>query len=137
MSVERLNPPGLPVGPAYHQVSIAAGTRFVSIAGQVARDADGTPVGAGDLAAQVTQSYLNVVTGLEGAGATVADLASVTVYVVGWTPDQMGPLMEGLVRATTQLGIEPGPLPPATLIGVAALAEPDLLVEIQATAVLA
>lgn len=136
MTVVRLNPTGLPAGPAYDQVSVATGTRLVSIAGQVARDADGNPVGPGDLAAQVAQSYRNVLTALDGAGATVADLASVTVYVVGWTLDQMGPLMEGLARAVAELDVDPGPLPPATLIGVAALAEPDLLVEIQATAVL-
>ena len=44
-------------------MAVATGTRTVYLAGQVARAADGTPVGAGDLAAQVEQAYLNVATG--------------------------------------------------------------------------
>lgn len=45
-------------------------------------------------------------------------------------------LVEGLSRASAQLGVGATPLPPSTLIGVAALAEPDLLVEVEATAVI-
>jgi enamine deaminase RidA (YjgF/YER057c/UK114 family) len=134
--VIRLNPPGLAPGPVYDHVAVATGTRFVTIAGQVGQDVEGALVGEGDLAAQVAQAYRNVVTALEGAGGTIDDLTSCTVYVVDWQPEKMGPLMEGLFTAIGELGGEPGPLPPATLIGVAALAEPQLLVEIQVTAVL-
>ncbi|MEU6865817.1 RidA family protein [Streptomyces sp. NPDC046876] len=134
MSVTLLNPEGLPTVDAYRQVAIASGSRTVFIAGQVAWDADGVTVGEGDLAAQVEQCYLNVATALAGAGGSVDDLAKLTVYVVDWTPEKMPLLMEGISRAAVKLGGVP--MPPATLIGVAALDVPEHLVEIEATAVL-
>lgn len=51
-----------------------------------------------------------------------------------WSPYKMDALGEGIGRATQALGIDP--VRPITLLGVAALAEPDLLVEVEATAVL-
>lgn len=105
------------------------------VAGQVAHDADGNPVGAGDLAAQVEQCYVNVATALAAAGASFDDVAKLTVYVVDWTPEKMPLLGEGLARAAERLGVPTLPAPPLTGIGVAALAEPDLLVEVEATAV--
>lgn len=134
MTVEVLNPAGLPQPDAYRQVAVATGTRLVFVAGQVAREADGSPVGAGDLAAQVAQALKNVATALDAVGGTFADVARLTIYVVDWTPDKMGALGEGAGRAAVALGIDP--VRPVTLIGVAALAEPDLLVEVEATAVL-
>jgi enamine deaminase RidA (YjgF/YER057c/UK114 family) len=134
VTVEVLNPDGLPKPDVYRQVAVATGSRLVFLAGQVARDADGAPVGAGDLAAQVDQALRNVVTAVEAAGGSFADVAKLTVYVVDWTPDKLAALGEGVARASAALGIDP--LKPITLIGVATLAEPDLLVEIEATAVL-
>jgi enamine deaminase RidA (YjgF/YER057c/UK114 family) len=119
----------------YRQVAVATGTRIAFIAGQVARRADGSPVGQGDLAAQVDQALRNVVTAVEASGGTFADVGRVTVYVVDWRPDKMEALGEGVARAAQATGIDV--LKPITLIGVASLAEPDLLVEIEATAVLA
>jgi enamine deaminase RidA (YjgF/YER057c/UK114 family) len=134
MSVELVNPPGLPVSEVYAQLSVATGARTVYLSGQVARDADGGPVGAGDLAAQVEQAYANVATALAAVGGSFADVAKLTVYVVDWTPDKMAALGEGVGRAAQRLGIDP--VRPITLIGVAALGEPDLLAEVEATAVL-
>lgn len=134
MTVELLNPDGLPKPDAYRQVAVASGSKLVFLAGQVARDADGAPVGAGDLAAQVEQAFRNVDIAVRAAGATFADVAKLTVYVVDWTPDKMSSLGEGAARAAGALGIDP--VRPITLIGVAALAEPDLLVEIEAIAVI-
>ncbi|MBW5481058.1 RidA family protein [Streptomyces bambusae] len=134
MAITLVNPAGLPEIGAYRQVSIASGSRLVFVAGQVAWDAEGVTVGAGDLAAQVEQCYLNVGTALAAAGGGFDDVAKLTVYVVGWTPDMMPLLMEGITRAAGKLGVTP--VPPATLLGVAALDVPEHLVEIEATAVL-
>ena len=101
---------------------------------QVARDAGGNPVGAGDLAAQVEQAYLNVGTALAAVGGSFADVAKLTVYVVDWSPEKMPQLGEGAMRAAAAMGIDP--VKAITLIGVSALGEPDLLVEVEATAVL-
>lgn len=134
MTVTLVNPGGLPQIDAYRQVSIATGSKLVFIAGQVAWDADGVTVGEGDLAAQVEQCYLNVATALAAAGGSFENVAKLTVHVVGWTPRKMPLLLEGIARAAAKLGITP--VPPATLLGVAALDVPDHLVEVEATAVI-
>ncbi|MFE4310080.1 RidA family protein [Streptomyces sp. NPDC056891] len=133
MTITLVNPDGLPTVDVYRQVSIATGSKLVFLAGQVAWDADGGTVGVGDLAAQVERCYLNVGTALAGGGASFDDVAKLTVYVVDWTPDKMPLLLEGIARAAARLGVTP--VPPATLIGVAALDVPEHLVEIEATAV--
>lgn len=91
-------------------------------------------MGAGDLAAQTEQAYANVHAAVTAAGGTFADIAELTVYVVDWEPDKMARLGEGAVRAAQRLGFDP--VRPITLVGVAALGEPDLLVEVEAVAVL-
>ncbi|WP_430478145.1 RidA family protein [Streptomyces sp. P11-1] len=135
MAITLLDPEGLPKIGAYRQVSVATGTRLVFVAGQVAWDADGTTVGAGDLVAQVEQCYLNIGTALAAAGGSFDDVAKLTVYVVDWTPDKLPLFLEGAARAAAKLGVTP--VPPGTLVGVAALDVPEHLVEIEATAVLA
>ncbi|MFE7607351.1 RidA family protein [Streptomyces celluloflavus] len=134
MAITLVNPGGLPESDVYRQVSIASGSKLVFIAGQVAWDAEGAVIGEGDLAAQVEQCYLNIGTALAAAGGSFDDVAKLTVYVVDWTPDKMPLLLEGISRAAAKLGVTP--VPPATLLGVAALDIPDHLVEIEATAVL-
>ncbi|PWJ08180.1 enamine deaminase RidA [Streptomyces sp. NWU49] len=134
MTITLVNPSGLPEIDVYHQVSIATGSRLVFIAGQVSWDADGVTVGAGDLAAQVEQCYLNVGAALAGAGGSFDDVAKLTVHVVDWAPDKMPLLLEGIARAAAKLGVTPAA--PATLLGVAALDVPEHLVEVEATAVI-
>ncbi|WP_438270042.1 RidA family protein [Rhodococcus aetherivorans] len=53
MSITLVNPNELPKIDAYRQVSVATGSKLVFVAGQVAWDADGNTIGAGDLATQV------------------------------------------------------------------------------------
>ncbi|MFJ3963303.1 RidA family protein [Streptomyces sp. NPDC090036] len=134
MAITLVNPNGLPEIDAYRQMSIATGSKLVFIAGQVAWDADGVTVGEGDLAAQVERCYLNIGTALAAAGGSFDDVAKLNVHVVDWTPDKMPLLMEGITRAASKLGVVP--IPPATLLGVAALDVPEHLVEIEATAVI-
>ncbi|MCJ0874978.1 RidA family protein [Streptomyces sp. AP-93] len=134
MAVKLVNPNGLPKPDVYRQLSIATGSKMVFLAGQVARDAEGRRVGEGDFAAQVEQCYLNIGTALAEIGGSFDDVAKLTVYVVDWSPEKMPLLGEGVARAAAKLGIDP--VKPITLLGVAALGEPDLLVEVEATAVL-
>ena len=134
MTVTLVNPDGLPKPDVYRQLSIASGSRLVFLAGQVARDGEGRPVGAGDLPAQVEQAYRNIGTALNEIGGSFDDVAKLTIYVVDWHPDKMPLLGEGVARAAAAMGVDP--VKPITLLGVAALGEPDLLVEVEATAVL-
>jgi enamine deaminase RidA (YjgF/YER057c/UK114 family) len=134
MAITLVNPEGLPQVGLYRQVSVATGSKLVFIAGQVARDADGGKVGEGDLVAQVEQCYLNIATALAGVGGSFDDVVKLTVYLVDWTPDKMPLFVEGVARASAKLGVTP--VAPLTGIGVAALAEPYILVEVEATAVI-
>lgn len=134
MAVTLMNPDELPKPDVYRQLSIATGSRMVFVAGQVARDADGKPVGPGDLAAQVEQAYLNIGTAMAAAGGSFDDVAKLTAYVVDWSPEKMAQLGEGVARAAAKLGVDP--VKPITLLGVAALAEPDLLVEVEAVGII-
>lgn len=134
MTITLVDPDNLPAVDLYRQVSIATGSRLVFVAGQVAVDPDGNTVGVGDFPAQVEQCYLNLHTALSAAGASFDDIAKLTVYIPNWNPANMPLFAEGIARAATRLGVEP-PAAPLTGIGVAALAGPDLLMEVEATAV--
>ncbi len=134
MAIELLNPDGLSKPELYRQVAVASGSRTVFLAGQVARTAEGEPVGPGDLAAQVERAYMNVATALAAVGGSFDDVAKLTVYVVDWSGEKLDALGAGVFRAAAQLGVDL--VKPITLVGVAALGEPDLLVEVDAIAVL-
>ncbi|PKV83009.1 RidA family protein [Streptomyces sp. TLI_146] len=133
MAIDLTDPAGLVKVDLYRQVATATGTKQVFVAGQVAWDAEGTLVGEGDLAAQVEQCYLNVAAALAGVGASFRDVVKLTVYAVDLAPEKMPLFAEGIARAAEKLGITP--TAPLTGIGVAALAEPGLLVEVEAIAV--
>lgn len=134
MSVELSNPRGIFQPSTYSQVAVATGTRTVYLSGQVAIDEQGNVVGKGDLTAQAEQAYLNVAGALKGVGASMNDVAKITVYVTAWTPDKMQHLVAGATRAAQTIGFDPRKT--MTLIGVASLSSPDLLIEVEAIAVL-
>ncbi|GAA3641449.1 RidA family protein [Kineosporia mesophila] len=132
MSITLKNPAGLAEVPLYRHVSIASGSKMVFMAGQVSVDQDGNTVGAGDYVAQVEQCYLNVATALAEAGATFDDVAKINVYAVNMTPELVAASGEGIARAEKKLGVTIQA--PLTGIGVAALASPEYLVEVDAIA---
>ena len=108
-------------------VTVPAG-RMVFVSGQVSRNAQGETVGKGDIRAQTTQTMENVKTVLEAAGATFDDVVKVTVYVTN-VKDQLGPIHE--VRAQ----YFKSDYPASTLVEVKSLVSEDLLIEIEAIAV--
>ena len=134
MTITLTNSEALPKVDSFRQVAIATGSKLVFMAGQVAWDADGTLVGEGDLAAQVEQCYLNVAAAVAEAGGTFNDIAKFTTYLTSWTLGKMPLVQAGRARALARLGVTS--LAPGTLVGVAALFTPDLLVEIEAIAVI-
>ena len=95
MPVELVNPETLPKAEAYAQVGVATGSRTVYVSGQVARTADGAPVGKDDLAAQVEQAFSNLVAALTAVGADYTDVAKLTIYLVDWTPERWAPSSRG------------------------------------------
>jgi enamine deaminase RidA (YjgF/YER057c/UK114 family) len=128
--LEYLRPEGLLHNPAFSQVVTASGTRTVFTAGQVSIDERGALIGAGDLAAQTTQALRNVGLALAAAGASYSDVVKITTYVVNYNPDHRA------IIGKAREAFFPTETPPAsTLVGVAALAMPEWLVEIEAIAV--
>ena len=135
MTVNYSTPEALMRPTPYHHVSIGTGSRHVHVSGQIARLADGTPVARDDLAGQVAQALRNTAVGLAGAGATLDDVLRLTFYVTRWAPEKIADFMAGIERVAAEIGL-PVPMPPASLIGVDYLFEPDVLVEVEATAIL-
>ncbi|HUB16067.1 MAG TPA: RidA family protein [Acetobacteraceae bacterium] len=129
-TVEHLTPRGLLHNPGFSQVVVATGKRMVYTAGQVSIDERGELVGGGDLAAQTAQAMRNVGLALAAAGASYADIVKITTYVVNYRPEQRAII--GKARAPF---FASGQRPASTLVGVAALALPEWLVEIEAVAV--
>ena len=107
------------------------GGRTLHLAGQVAWNGEGQLVGEGDLIAQTRQALANLREVLAAAGATPADIVRLRTYVVNHSPDKLGPVTEEIVA------FYDGATPAAnTFLGVQALALPDFLIEIEATAAL-
>ena len=129
MTLELINPQELHTPASYTQVVAATGGRPVFVAGQVADDARGNLVGPGDLAAQARQAFANVAHALAAAGARPDQVARITIYVVDHRPEYL-PAISGARAAAF------GDHKPAdTLLGVATLAEPGYLIEVEAIAV--
>ncbi|MGW2303258.1 RidA family protein [Streptomyces sp. NPDC001809] len=135
MTVQHFTPEGMLQPTPYHHVSVGTGTKHVHVSGQIARRADGSPVAPGDLAGQVAQALRNTAVGLKGAGASFADVLRLTYYVTRWNPEKIGDFMAGVEAVAEEIDLRL-PMPPASLIGVDYLFEPDVLVEVEATALL-
>lgn len=130
MTLEFISPAELVKSPSYTHVVRGKAATLVFIAGQIAVDADGNVVGHGDLEAQMRRAYRNLETALAAAGATLADVAKTTTYIVNYTPEAR-PVQHAVRRNVF------GDNPPAnTLVGVQALAAPEYLFEVEAIAVL-
>jgi enamine deaminase RidA (YjgF/YER057c/UK114 family) len=130
MTIELINPKGLAEPPSYSHLAIARGSRLVFVSGQVAFDPERNLVGEGDVVAQAEQAYRNLATALDGAGASVRDVAKLTTFVVGHRPELIEPIM------AAREAVFGDHKPASTFLGVEALARPGLLVEVEAVAVL-
>jgi len=129
-TLEHPHPEGLLHNPAFSQVVAASGRRTIYTAGQVSIDGRGALVGAADLAAQTAQAMRNVGLALSAAGANYADIVKITTYVVNYKPEHRSII--GNARAPF---FAKGTPPASTLVGVAALAIAEWIVEIEAIAV--
>jgi enamine deaminase RidA (YjgF/YER057c/UK114 family) len=115
---------------AYNQAEVIEGAkRMLVCAGQTATDAQGAPAHAGDIAAQLTLALENLDAVLAAGGMSLTDVVRLTIYTTD--VDALFPHYGILAERLASAGV----MPPATLLGVTRLAFPDLLVEIDATAV--
>jgi len=114
----------------FNQGEVVEGhTRQLILAGQTAMSADGQPQHAGDMAAQISMALDNVEAVLEGAGMTLSNVVRLNIYTT-----DVDAFFESYGPAAERLGAA-GVLPPGTLLGVSRLAFPELMVELEATAV--
>jgi reactive intermediate/imine deaminase len=125
--VQYLNPPTLSVPTGYTHVVQVHGGRTIYIAGQVALDKSGNVVGKGDFAAQTTQVFENLRSALAAGGATFDNLVKVTTFVTDLS--QMQTLRS--IRAKYYGKNAPA----STLVQITKLAHEDLMIEIEAIAV--
>jgi enamine deaminase RidA (YjgF/YER057c/UK114 family) len=124
-----LNPKGLSKPTGYTHVVIAPDGRTVYIAGQVALDSAGNLVGQGDFSAQAEKVYGNLQRALESVGGSMADLVKTTTFITDLK--HLPALRE--IRTQRLSSTQP---PANTLLVVSSLARPELLIEIEAVAVL-
>ncbi len=124
--ITRMNPVSLPDAgnSGYSQISIVEPGRLAFVSGQVAWTRDGGPV-ATDLAGQARIVGQNLRAALDALGATGQDIVMVRAYMVDMTPAKVGEVMPHLAQ------IFDGAQPSLTGLGVAALATPDLLLEVE------
>jgi enamine deaminase RidA (YjgF/YER057c/UK114 family) len=124
------NPSTLPPAAGYSQIVQVSGGATVYIAGQVAWDVEGNLVGAGDFEAQARQVFTNLVAALAVVRAQPSDLVRIGIYVVDHGPEKLR-----VIRSVRDEILQAEPPPASTLIGVQSLALPDLLIEVDAIAV--
>ncbi len=111
-----------------HEVS-HDGSRTLRCAGQTSVDDDGNPLYPADMAAQANRALDNLETILHQAGMTLENVVRLNYYTTDvdaflqTAPDVLPRLAEASCK------------PASTLLGVQRLAFPELLVEIEATAV--
>jgi enamine deaminase RidA (YjgF/YER057c/UK114 family) len=127
-SIELLRPQGLVQSPAFSHVAVLPpNATQILIGGQNGVDGDGRLVGD-DIVAQVEQTMANLSTALEAAGATTADLVSLTVLLV-----EGADIGAGYAAAARRLPVGDG-APLVTAAIVSALGVPGALVEVAAVA---
>ncbi|MGH3301805.1 MAG: RidA family protein [Streptosporangiaceae bacterium] len=129
MSLDRINPDGLPVPSGFSHAVRATGTVRVHLAGQTALDRDGRIAGQ-TVVEQFEQALGNLLTALRAAGGEPADLASLTIYVVD---------VEDYRAHAAEIGavwrrLAGRHYPAMAAVGVARLWDADALVEVQGVA---
>ncbi|MDX2649002.1 RidA family protein [Streptomyces sp. PA03-1a] len=120
-------PEGVPPGTGYSHVVWGEG-RFVAVSGQIAVDERGELVGPGDPAAQARQVFGNLDRCLTAAGADWGDVVKLTFFVtdVAFLP---------AVREARDVYVDTERPPASSAVQVAALIRPELLLEVEAFAI--
>jgi enamine deaminase RidA (YjgF/YER057c/UK114 family) len=132
MPKQRINPaslfPSLQHG--FSQIVTSRGGKTVYLSGQTAWDEKKQIVGGNDLLGQTRQALRNVRIAVEAAGGTLADVVSLRIYVVNYTPDDAAAVGLALREFFPEESA-----PASTWLGVTSLAVEDFLIEIEAIAV--
>jgi enamine deaminase RidA (YjgF/YER057c/UK114 family) len=122
-----LSPSTLPEPPGYSHVVSVRPARVVWVSGQVAINADGSTAPPGDWDAQTRLAFANVGRALDAAGAGWSDVVKLTFFVVDVSA-------LATIRTVRDEFVDTERPPASSLVQVAALFRPDLLIEIEAVA---
>ena len=124
---EEIRVPGMPE-PISHFTHVVRAGRMVFVSGCVATDENGKTVGGSDVVAQARQVHENIKRCLAAAGATFADVCKVTVFLRNVADrEKVNTVRKEYFGAHR---------PASTLVEISWLVRDDLLIEIEATAVL-
>jgi 2-iminobutanoate/2-iminopropanoate deaminase len=104
-------------------------SKMIIISGQVAFDKQGQLVGTGDFSQQATQVFSNIRSIIESAGGTMDNLVRIGIYLTDMSKIQ-------LLRTVRDKFINPKNPPASTLVQVDKLFRGDVLLEIEATAII-
>ncbi|MEV4540367.1 RidA family protein [Micromonospora echinaurantiaca] len=125
-----VNPVTWSVPMGFNQGELVSGhTRTLYCSGQTATNDEGKPQHAGDMAAQLALSLDNLEAVLGEAGMSLENLVRLNVYTT-----DVDLLFEHYGVLASRLGAA-GVAPTTTMLGVTRLAIPDLMVELEGTAV--
>jgi len=112
-----------------HAIEVTGGERVLYLSGQTSTDADGTTLHKGDIVAQFAKAWDNLKDALAAADMAPSNIVRLNLYTT-----DVATFMEKaeeIVPIWAAEGIQPA----ATLLGITGLFDPDLMVEIEATAV--
>ncbi len=124
-----INPAGIAKPTGYTHVVETQPGRTVYISGQVAFDQAGNLVGEGDLQAQAVQVFENLKVALAAVGADFSHVVKVTYFLLDIS-------QIALVREVRNRYFNPERPPASTAVEVRGLVRKELLLEIEAVAVL-
>ena len=127
--VEHINPSGLAKPTGYTHVVEVSGGRTLYVSGQVALDQAGNLVGKGDFSAQTRQVFENLKTAVASGGGTLDDVVKITIFTTDASQIQA-------FREIRDSYFTKAP-PASSFMQVERLAQPDLLIEVEAVAVVA
>ena len=132
--VKMLNPEsmGKPLG-QYSQIARARGGELVFIAGQLATDKAGNPVGEGNFDAQCAQVYANIEAALKSVGGGWKNVVQFTTYLVH---SQDVPKLRAFRQREFGKFFPDGAYPPNTLLIIDRLVSESYLIEVQTVAAL-
>ncbi|MBT7951738.1 MAG: RidA family protein [Gammaproteobacteria bacterium] len=109
--------------------NVTEASRTLYCSGQASMAADGNPLHAGDMAAQIELTLDNLETVLAQADMELKDIVRLNYYTTD--PSSFMQSIHLITERFTKAGCRPA----STLLGVASLFHPDIMIEIDATAV--